>query len=88
VPDFHHGLLAQSVVDSSSAEILAAAKGTGVSKRSGMLLGGGGGKQSGGVAALAFGSSDFQQTILGEATAGAVKNLAAQLEARIAQVGR
>jgi hypothetical protein len=45
-------------------------RGDGTSKRSRMLLGGGGG---GGTGDIAFGSSNFRDTILGEATEIAVR---------------
>jgi curli biogenesis system outer membrane secretion channel CsgG len=64
------------IIDTSSAEIMASAKGDGTSKRSGLLLGGGTG---GAVAHISFGSSDFRDTILGEATDQAVKQTTAKL---------
>jgi curli biogenesis system outer membrane secretion channel CsgG len=68
------------IIDTTTAEILASAKGEGISKRSGLLLGGGGGGYGGaGVGQIEFGSSDFRDTILGEATEMAVKDTAAKL---------
>ena len=68
------------IIDTTTGEIMASAKGDGTSKRSGLLLGGGGG--GGGTSAsggIAFTSSDFRDTILGEATDQAVKATAARL---------
>ena len=73
-------------VDVNTGEIVAVASGKGTSKRSGMLLGGvgagGGGYGAGGVE---MGSSNFQDTILGEAVRAAVEDLTTQL---ISQAGR
>ena len=64
------------IIDTTTGEIMASAKGDGTSKRSGLLLGGAGG---GGGGAIEFGSSNFHDTILGEATDVAVKQTAAKL---------
>jgi curli biogenesis system outer membrane secretion channel CsgG len=70
------------VIDTSTGEIMASAKGEGTSKRSGLLLGGGGaGHGGGGGGGIAFGASDFKDTILGEATEAAVKMTATKLVA-------
>ncbi len=62
------------IIDTSTGEIMASAKGEGTSKRSGFLLGGAGGGGGGaGGGHIAFGASDFKDTILGEATEAAVK---------------
>ena len=53
------------VIDTSTGEIMASAKGDGTSSRSGLLLGGGGGGGAGGIGEVSMGSSDFQDTILG-----------------------
>ena len=72
--------IAARMIDTSTGEILAVAKGEGTSKRSGLLLGGAGGGGGGaGVGMISFGSSDFRDTILGEATDEAVKATAAKL---------
>lgn len=74
------------LVNVETGEIMAVASGKGTSKRSGLLLGGAGG--GGGTAAgagLDMGASNFQDTILGEATRTAVDDVTAQL---IAQAGR
>jgi curli biogenesis system outer membrane secretion channel CsgG len=67
------------VIDTSTTEITATAKGEGTSKRSGLLLGGAGGGSAGGGAELNMGSSNFHDTILGEATEAAVTATIAQL---------
>jgi curli biogenesis system outer membrane secretion channel CsgG len=68
------------IIDTSTGEIMASAKGAGTSKRSGLLLGGGGGGGGGGaVGGINFSSSDFRDTILGEATELAVKDTTAKL---------
>jgi curli biogenesis system outer membrane secretion channel CsgG len=68
------------MIDTSTGEIMASAKGEGTSKRSGFLLGGaGGGGGGGGGGHIAFGASDFRDTILGEATELAVKMTSGKL---------
>jgi curli biogenesis system outer membrane secretion channel CsgG len=68
------------LVDSSTGEILAIAKGEATSKRSGMLLGGGGGGGGkGGGAELSMTASDFKDTILGEALQAAVTQVVTKL---------
>jgi len=65
------------IVDINTSEILGVAEGTGESKRSGLLLagaGGGGGGFGGGE--IDMGSSNFKDTILGEATNAAVGEVA------------
>ena len=70
------------MIDTSTGEILASAKGEGTSKRSGFLLGGaGGGGGGGGGGHIGFGASDFRDTILGEATEAAVKMTSTKLVA-------
>ena len=70
------------MIDTSTGEIMASAKGEGTSKRSGFLLGGaGGGGGGGGGGHIAFGASDFKDTILGEATEAAVKTTSEKLVA-------
>jgi curli biogenesis system outer membrane secretion channel CsgG len=74
------------IIDVNTGEIVATATGKGTSKRSGMLLGGGGGGGGGfGAGGIDMGSSNFQDTILGEATRAAVSNLVTQL---ISQSGK
>jgi curli biogenesis system outer membrane secretion channel CsgG len=64
------------VVDIDTAEILGVASGHGESARSSTSLLGGGGHWGGwGGGAVDFGSSDFQQTILGEAVKNSVEQL-------------
>ena len=73
------------LVDVNTGEILAVASGKGTSKRSGLLLGGGGGGGGGfGGGGIDMGSSNFQDTILGEATR-AVQSLTTQL---VGQAGK
>jgi curli biogenesis system outer membrane secretion channel CsgG len=70
------------IIDTSTGEIMASAKGDGTSKRSGFLLGGAGGGGGGaGGGHIAFGASDFKDTILGEATEAAVKMTSEKLVA-------
>jgi curli biogenesis system outer membrane secretion channel CsgG len=64
------------LVDIDTAEILGVASGKGESQRdSTSLLGGGGNWHGFGGGNVDFGSSDFQQTIIGEAVNAAVKQL-------------
>ncbi len=67
------------VIDVTTGEIMASARGQGTSKRSGLLLSGAGGGGAGGGGTVAFGSSDFRDTILGEATETAVKDTTTKL---------
>jgi curli biogenesis system outer membrane secretion channel CsgG len=74
------GLTAR-LVSVDTGEILAVAEGKGESKREGLMLGGGGGSWRGfGAGGVNFGSSDFQQTIIGEAVKQATDGLAVDLE--------
>lgn len=74
------------LVDVNTGEVLAVASGKGTSKRSGLLLGGSGGSGGGyGAGGIDMGSSNFQDTVLGEATRSAVQDLTAQL---IKQAGK
>jgi len=75
------------MVDTSTAEILAAVTGSGESKRSGTSLvgtSGGGGAAGGGVYDMT--SKNFGETILGEAVHQAVNSVAQQLEANAGAV--
>jgi len=67
------------MVDTETAEILAVASGKGISSRSGTDLAGIGGGSGGGVD---MSSSNFQETIIGEATRQAVDELTRQLVAQ------
>jgi len=70
------------IVDIDTAEILGVAEGHGESSRSSTSLTGGGGNWRGfGAGNVDFGSSDFQETILGEATKASVEQLSAGLVA-------
>jgi curli biogenesis system outer membrane secretion channel CsgG len=74
--------VAVRVVDTSTGEVMAVAKGEGTSSRSGLLLGGGaGGGGGGGLGGVEMGSSDFRDTVLGEATEAAVKQVVTKLVA-------
>jgi curli biogenesis system outer membrane secretion channel CsgG len=73
------------LVNTTTGEILAAVTGTGESSRSGTsLIGAGAGGGSGGGAGLDMGSSNFGQTILGEAVKAAVNDAATQLDNKAA----
>lgn len=75
------------VINTSTAEIMAAVTGKGESTRSDTkLLGGGGGWTGGGGGGLDMGSSNFANTILGEATRAAVNDTATQLDAAAGKV--
>ena len=75
------------VVDVDTGEILAVADGTGQSSRSSTsLLGGGGNWHGFGGGNVDFGSSNFQSTIIGEATKAAVDQLTANLLADASKV--
>jgi curli biogenesis system outer membrane secretion channel CsgG len=82
------------LVDVDTAEILGVAEGKGESKRSSTsLLGGGGNWHGFGAGGVDFGSSDFQNTIIGEATKAAVDQMtagiiddASKLQARVIKV--
>jgi curli biogenesis system outer membrane secretion channel CsgG len=67
------------MVNTETAEIMAVASGKGQSSRGGVLLSGYGG---GGAGGIDMGSSDFQRTIIGEATRQAVDELTRQLDAQ------
>lgn len=69
------------LVNTTTGEILASVTGNGESSRSGMFLGGGGSSgYSGGGGAFDMSSSNFAQTILGEAVNKAVADCATQLD--------
>jgi curli biogenesis system outer membrane secretion channel CsgG len=68
------------IVDIDTAEILGVAEGHGESSRSSTSLTGGGGNWRGfGGGNVDFGSSDFQETILGEAVKASVEQMSAGL---------
>ena len=70
------------IVNVNTGEIVAVAEGSGESARSSTSLLGGGGNWGGfGGGNVDFGSSNFQQTIIGEATKAAVDQLSANLVA-------
>lgn len=72
--------LTARMVNVDTAEIMASAQGEGESKRSGLLLGGGGAGGGGfGAGQISMTSSDYRETILGEATQSAVEALCTKL---------
>ena len=71
------------MVNTETAEILAVASGKGQSSRSGAFLSGFGGGSAGGVD---MNSSNFQETIIGEATRQAVDELTRQLTAQAEKI--
>lgn len=73
------GITAQ-LINTDTGEILAAARATGQSKRTSTSLSGAGGGSVGAGAGGGMGSSNFGQTIIGEATLDAVGQIASQLE--------
>ncbi len=74
--------LSARLVDIDTGEILAVAEGKGESSRGGLMLGGGGGNWHGaGGGGINMGSSDFQSTIIGEATKLATDHLSAEVVA-------
>ena len=74
------------MVDVDTGEILAADDGKGESSRSGTsLLGGGGNWHGFGAGGVDFSSSNFEETIIGEAVKGAMQQLSAGI---IADAGR
>ena len=71
------------IIDVNTGEILASVTGRGESKRSGTdMLGGGGGWSGGGGGHLDMGSSNFGQTIIGEATKESVTQVATGLDGK------
>jgi curli biogenesis system outer membrane secretion channel CsgG len=68
--------IAARMVDTTTGEIMAVAKADGTSSRSGLALGGAANHIGGD---FAIGSSNFRETILGEATELAVKGVVAKL---------
>jgi len=68
------------IVDIDTGEILAVAEGKGESSRSSTSLVGGGGNWRGfGAGGVDFGSSDFQNTIIGEAVKSAVEQMSTEV---------
>lgn len=90
---FHHSnsnanvAIDARLVNVDTGEILAVAEGKGQSARSSTsLLGGGGNWHGFGSGNADFGSSDFQQTIIGEATKAAVDKLSTDLVGDVGKV--
>jgi curli biogenesis system outer membrane secretion channel CsgG len=76
------------VINIDTGEILAVADGQGQSSRSSTsMLGGGGNWHGFGGGNADFGSSDFQQTIIGEATKAAVDQLTTNLVSQAPKIG-
>lgn len=76
------------IIDTTTGEIMVSKRGEGTSKRSGLLLGGAGiGGGIGGGGDIEMGSSDFRETVLGEATEIAVKDTATKLVEGKARLG-
>lgn len=75
------------VIDTSTGEIMASAKGEGTSKRGGFSISGGGFGGAGGAGGISMGSSDFRETVLGEATEAAVKQTVEKLIAAKGRLG-
>jgi curli biogenesis system outer membrane secretion channel CsgG len=79
------------IVDVNTAEILASATGHGEAQKKGMSMGGGGSNSwwnggGGGAGHVDFGSSNFQETIIGQAVKGAVTDLATNLDNKAASL--
>ncbi len=75
------------MVNVNTGEIISAVTGNGESSRGGTsLLGAGGGASGGGGGAVDMGSSNFGNTILGEATRKAVDDMGTQLDAGATKV--
>ncbi len=75
------------LINTDTAEIMAAVSGKGESTRSGTtLLGAGSSSGSGGGGAVDMNTSNFANTILGEATAQAVSTIAAELQRNSARI--
>ena len=70
------------MIDASTGEIMLSSKGQAESSRSGLLRGGAGGGGAGGGGSVEMGSSDFRETILGEATETAVAQVLTNLVAK------
>jgi curli biogenesis system outer membrane secretion channel CsgG len=68
------------LINTDTGEILAAARGTGTSKRTSTSISGAGGGDIVGGGGGGVGSANFGQTIIGEATLDAVGQIASQLE--------
>jgi Curli production assembly/transport component CsgG len=76
------------IIDVDTGEILGVADGKGQSARSSTSMLGGGGNWGGfGGGNVDFGSSNFQQTIIGEATKAAVDQLSTNLAADAPKIG-
>ncbi len=77
----HVGITAK-LVNIDTGEIIAVEDGAGISQRGGLSMGGSGSSwwHGGGGGNIDMGASDFQETIIGEATKAAVTDLSTKLE--------
>jgi curli biogenesis system outer membrane secretion channel CsgG len=76
------------LVNVDTGEIMTVAQGIGTSSRSSTSMNGGGGSWHGfGAGHADFGASDFQNTIIGEATKNAVDQLTKDLVSNVSKVG-
>lgn len=75
------------IIDTTTGEIMASAKGEGTSKRGGFSVSGGAFGGVGGAGGVSMGSSDFRETVLGEATEAAVKQTSEKLVGAKARLG-
>jgi len=76
------------IINVDTGEIMAVAEGAGTSARSSTsLLGGGSHNWNSGNGNVDFGSSNFQETIVGEATKAAVDKLSTDIQANAPKVG-
>lgn len=76
------------LIDANTGEVLASMQGRGESSRSSNnLLAGGAGGGNAAVGGMSMGSSNFAQTIIGEATSASVTQLAQGLEAATSKFG-
>jgi curli biogenesis system outer membrane secretion channel CsgG len=93
IAGFHHSksdanvTVNARIINVDTGEIMGVAEGSGTSSRSSTGLGGGGGNWNGhGGGAVDFGSSNFQNTIIGEATKAAVDKLSTDVVADASKV--
>ena len=76
------------MIDTTTGEIMLSVRSEGISSRSGLLLGGGGGGGAGAVGGIEMGSSDYRETVLGEATEKAVTDLVVKIMEKKARLGQ
>lgn len=73
------------IVDVNTGEVVASVKADGISTRTGLVLGGVG---PGGFVGFGMGSSEFRDTVLGEATEAAIKQVVERLVAQKPRLAR